>query len=220
VKKRTGTNSQADNIFIRNSRGQIIGVNESKLNKDIPMLEGLNETPPDIAGRYHRYNKSYLVPSTTGSADHKKTSNGIYLVNEKRSDSHLATSVEAPMSFQTYIDTVYADGQESGIAIHGTPTRFHHLLGTKRASHGCARVHPTHAKIIRNFMESLQQRPVPKPKWKEWVSFESQPSPLAPEKVMRIPVLFVIFNGYGGSQITNAYNNLFNINIWQNYASN
>jgi len=123
------------------------------------------------------------------------------------------------MSFQTYIDTVYQGGDESGIAIHGTPTRNHHLLGTRRGSHGCARVHPEHAKIIRKFVFSLQERMVPKLKWKEWVSFEKQPSPLATEKVSRVPVLFVIFNGYNSDRLMNAYNKNWEVNIWQNQAS-
>jgi lipoprotein-anchoring transpeptidase ErfK/SrfK len=222
VKKRTGTGSQADNIFIRDSNGEIVGVNESKINTNIPQLAALNKVPSDIADTYHRYNKPYLIPTTTGksgSAGYMKTTNGLYLVNEQMSDSHLKTSPEASMSYQTYIDTRYRDGQESHIAIHGVPARERGILGAHRGSHGCARVHPEHAKAIRNFLQTLEQRPVPDLKWKDWLSYQLQPSPLASAKVMRIPVLFVIFNGYEPSHISQALNNTFEFNVWESYAS-
>jgi len=220
VKKHPGSNNPAHNVFRRNAQGEIVGINQNNINENVPALAGLNQVPRSIDGRYDRLGFSYLVPSTTGSANFKKTSNGVYLVNEVRSDNRQARYDEAPMSYQTYIDTHYASGQESGIAIHGTPSRNHGLLGVRRGSHGCARVHPHHAKIIRDYLETLSQRAVPKVNWQEWKSFQMQPSPLAAQTVNRIPVLFVIFNGYEPSNVSFAFNKTFEVNIWDTYASN
>ncbi|MCC2679897.1 MAG: hypothetical protein K0R29_2473 [Pseudobdellovibrio sp.] len=220
VKKHPGSNNPAHNVFRRNAQGEIVGINQNNINENVPALAGLNQVPKSIDGRYDRLGFSYLVPSTTGSANFKKTSNGVYLVNEVRSDNRQARYDEAPMSYQTYIDTHYASGQESGIAIHGTPSRNHGLLGVRRGSHGCARVHPHHAKIIRNYLETLSQRAVPKVNWQEWRSYQLQPSPLATQTVNRIPVLFVIFNGYEPSNVSFTFNKTFDVNIWNTYASN
>lgn len=220
VKSHPGSNNVAHNVFRRNARGEIVGLNQANINENVPGLAGLNVVPKSIDGRYDRLGFSYLVPSTTGAANYKKTSNGIYLVNEVRSDSHQARYDEAPMSYQTYIDTRYASGQESGIAIHGTPSRNHGLLGVRRGSHGCARVHPNHAKVLRDYLETLSQRQVPRLNWQEWKSFELQPSPLATQMVNRIPVLFIIFNGYEPSNTTFAFDKTFEVNIWDTYASN
>lgn len=220
VKKYPGSSNPAHNVFRRNAQGEIIGLNQANINENVPALAGLNRVPPSIDGRYDRLGFSYLVPSTTGSANFKKTSNGVYLVNEVRSDNRQARYDEAPMSYQTYIDTHYASGQESGIAIHGTPSSNHRLLGVRRGSHGCARVHPHHAKIIRDYLETLSQREVPKVNWQEWKSFELQPSPLARQNVNRIPVLFVIFNGYEPNDLNFAFNKTFQVDIWNKFAAN
>lgn len=218
VKKRPGTDSVDDNVFTRDDRGQITGVNNANLNEEVPELAGLNQVPSSIDGRYDRLGFSYLVPSTTGAANFKKTSNGVYLVNEVRSNSiRQNRQTEAPMSFQTYIDTRYLGGQESGIAIHGTPSRNHRLLGVERGSHGCARVHPDHARTIRDYLTTLTPRLVPRVNWQEWKSYQLQPSPLAPQSVSRIPVLFIIFNGY--EPMDQAWNKTFDVNIWKSYAS-
>lgn len=195
VKKNRGSQDPRDNVFERDFLGNIVGVNENNVDYHVGELEGLNTIPNDISTRYKHKGVPYLVPSTTGAASAMKTVNGIYLVNMQRSISNRATSPEAPMSFQTYIDTRYRSGRESGIAIHGTPSRFRHLLGVQRGSHGCARVHPTHARIINDFVMHLPQRPVPKLTWRSWMSFDMQ-TPRAPEMVTTVPVMFVMFNGY------------------------
>lgn len=195
VKKNRGTNFILDNVFERDFVGNIVGINEDNVDYNVPELAGLNEIPSDIAAKYISKNVPYLVPSTTGIASAMKTVNGLYLVNMERSISHRATSPEAPMSFQTYIDTRYRSGQQSGIAIHGTPSRFRHLLGVQRGSHGCARVHPTHARIINNFVMNLPKRQVQKLNWRSWLSYDMQLPP-GPEMVESVPVMFVMFNGY------------------------
>lgn len=195
VKKNRGTNFMLDNVFERDFVGNIVGINENNVDYNVPELAGLNEIPNDIAAKYISKNVPYLVPSTTGIASAMKTVNGLYLVNMERSISHRATSPEAPMLFQTYIDTRYRSGQQSGIAIHGTPSRFRHLLGVQRGSHGCARVHPTHARIINSFVMNLPKRQVQKLNWRSWLSYDMQ-SPPGPEMVASVPVMFVMFNGY------------------------
>lgn len=198
VKKHRGTGDPLDNVFERDFLGNIVGINENNVDYNVAELEGLNTIPSDIASRYVSKKVPYLVPSTTGIVTAMKTVNGLYLVNMERSISHRATSPEAPMSFQTYIDTRYRSGQQSGIAIHGTPSRFRHLLGVKRGSHGCARVHPAHAKIINDFVMHLPKRPVPKLTWKAWMSYDQQ-VPFVSETVVNVPVMFVMFNGYDPS---------------------
>jgi hypothetical protein len=195
VKKNKGTDNLQDNVFLRDFLGNIVGLDESKIDNNVIELEGLNIYPDDIPHAKNSENIPYLIPSTTGSINYMKTVNGLYLVNIARSINNLNTSPQAGMSHQTYIDTRYRSGKESGIAIHGTPSRNRKYLGEKRASHGCARVHPTHAQIIRNYVLSLPQRSVPNLKWKSWLSFDAQNS-VVQDFVNSVPVMFVIFNGY------------------------
>ena len=206
VKKNKGNMNPADNVFIRDPAGRIIGIDEAKIDNNVPELADLNKIPSDISARYQHLNVPYLVPSTTGSANAMKTVNGLYLVNLPRSASHRSTNPQAGMSFQTYIDTTYRDGRESGIAIHGTPSRLRSLLGVSRGSHGCARVHPDHARVISNYVRALPKRQIPKLGWKNWLSFELQPS-VASDFTTNVPVMFVMFNGYDPS-------------IYGTYASN
>lgn len=197
VKKNRGTMDPADNVFLRDSYGKIVGIDETKVDTAVPELSTLNVMPKDLS-HYSPPGVSYLVPSTTGGGGFMKTVNGLYLVNERRSASHRNVNPQAPMSYQTYIDTKYHDGRESGIAIHGTPSRARAKLGGIRGSHGCARVHPEHAKAISNFVRALPQRQVPRLGWKNWLSYEAQPS-VANDMTNSVPVMFVMFNGYDPS---------------------
>ncbi len=197
VKKNRGTMDPADNIFLRDSSGKIVGIDETKIDVAVPELSSLNEIPKDLR-HYQQMNVPYLVPSTTGGGAYMKTVNGLYLVNEERSASHRNVNPQAPMSYQTYINTRYRDGRESGIAIHGTPSKLRSRLGVSRGSHGCARVHPEHAKAISNYVRALPQRQVPRLGWKNWLSFELQPS-VANDMTTSVPVMFVMFNGYDPS---------------------
>ena len=195
VKKNRGTMDPADNFFVRDSFGKIAGIDESKVDSAVPELAGLNVIPKDIADHYKHLNVPYLIPSTTGGANYMKTVNGLYLVNIQRTATHRSTNPQAGMSFQTYIDTTYRDGRESGIAIHGTPSKLRPLLGFSRGSHGCARVHPEHARLISDYVRALPKRQVPKLNWKNWLSFDAQPA-IAGDMTLNVPVMFILFNGY------------------------
>ncbi|MCC6138884.1 MAG: L,D-transpeptidase [Bdellovibrionaceae bacterium] len=141
-----------------------------------------------------------LVPISSGKPGNNgiRTFSGIFRVSTKRSKSHLSTGKEAPMSYAVYIDARYTGGRESGIAIHGTPTRNHKLLGVSRASHGCLRTLPIIAKEIYTHVMSPEMWSEELPKFDKFENFPS-------EEVMSgqtgtepgTRTLFIIFNGHG-----------------------
>ena len=77
---------------------------------------------------------------------------GIFRANHLRSRRNFAPDPDAPMSWSIYIDHVYPDGREAGLAVHGTPFDYE-LFGHERSSHGCIRTHPEFAK--RNFPKAM-----------------------------------------------------------------
>jgi hypothetical protein len=132
AKQRSG-----DVIFTRGFNNQITGVDAGLLKDALPKFE---EMLPISSGK--------------GAGYGIKTFSGIFRIDLKHSDDRLKTSPEADMSWQSYIDFYYPDGRHSGVAIHGTPSKFRSLLGKQPASHGCARTFPEIAKGIYKFIRS------------------------------------------------------------------
>lgn len=112
-------------VFVRDGQGQIAGFQTGTLQKTIPISSGNG-------------NGGIL------------TFSGVFRFNHKRS-AYPATSIHAPMSYQSYIDFRY-NGKESGVAIHGTPPRNLKYLGVRRASHGCMRTYPELAQEVRGMI--------------------------------------------------------------------
>jgi hypothetical protein len=145
-----------------------------------------------------------LIPISSGrGAPVLLTYSGIFRFNHIVSRERVGTNenTEANMSWSTYIDYVYNTGREARVAIHGTPTRNHHLLGVSRASEGCLRVLPKAARKIRDLLLSPQM----------WASDlpEFDRRAQLPSAVLRdgnvaeragIKALALFFNGY--SQVT------------------
>jgi hypothetical protein len=76
VKKKRNTKDPADNVFIRDLSGNIIGIDDKKIDKSVPELERLNQVPSDLK-HYTHLGVHYLVPSTTGSENFMKTVNAL-----------------------------------------------------------------------------------------------------------------------------------------------
>lgn len=166
-------------LFQRNSAGEIVAFNEN----NITNLEGL----------------PLYVPISSGLAADGgiKTFSGIFRINLAKSISGLSTSKEAPMSYAVYIDAHYGS-KVSGVAIHGTPTKNHDLLGVSRASHGCLRTYPKYAKIIYEFLiknpdNTSKQLPM-FDRYKNLPDEVVQLGGLGDEEGVK--ALFIIFNGY------------------------
>lgn len=206
-------------IFERNAQGVITGVVEENIDTEVASLAGLNELSDQLSSEYlgirsedTGISESYLLPSTTGvnGDGGMKTVNGIFNLNFQRSrvrwniPSYRVES--APMSHPLYLLTHYSRGQESGIAIHGTPRGNRPRLGVRRGSHGCARVHPDHALTLANWIfNEVPRKKVPVLNWRSYEAYNSEHNRSAwrgagsPEVALTEqeipPVLFVVFNG-------------------------
>lgn len=157
-------------VFVRDGQGQVMDFQPGTLQKTIPISSG------------NGYGGIL-------------TFSGIFRFNHKRS-AYPATSIHAPMSYQSYIDFRY-NGKESGVAIHGTPPRNLKYLGVSRASHGCMRTRPEFAQEVRNMIFSKSNFDPELPKFDLY-------SPLPSEAVRRgesgtnpgYKALMIIFEGY------------------------
>lgn len=165
-------------LFERNERGIVTGLTpEAEIWDEIPISSGKGSP--------------YLL-----------TYSGIFRFNHIESRKRIGTneSPEAHMSYSMYIDYVYNSGREARVAIHGTPSRNHHLLGKARASEGCMRVLPSTARTIRNLLLSPQM-------WSEDLPAFVRTSQLPTPEVMKgqaplrpgVKALVVIFNGFSNS---------------------
>lgn len=84
------------------------------------------------------------IPVSTGTRAGSSilTFSGIFRINEIRTNAKRKSSntTNDPMQNSVYINTEYNDGTESGVALHGTPSRFWNQLGENQSSHGCVRL--------------------------------------------------------------------------------
>lgn len=166
-------------LFKRNSAGEIIGFNES----NITTLQGLPKLIPISSGK----------PGDGGI----KTFSGIFRVNLEKSKANKTTKVEAAMSYPIFVDVIY-DGRASGLAIHGTPTKNHKLLGVSRDSHGCLRTLPKYAQLIYTYLinnpENISENLPAFNQYQNLPDENVQEGGLGAREGVR--ALFIIFNGY------------------------
>lgn len=88
------------------------------------------------------------------------TPEGVFKVDRDRLFDHWHSRTwDAPMPYTMFLDFVKA-GRKTGIAIHGTTRSHFDELGT-RASGGCIRLHPEHAKALLNLMRQDMMGLVP-----------------------------------------------------------
>jgi hypothetical protein len=136
-----------------------------------------------------------LVPVSTGSPSHMLSFSGIFQTNYERSKSHLRKDWEAPMSHALYLGYYYGKPPEreriSYAAIHGTPSSKWSLLGKKRDSHGCTRVHPAIMEKVRQYVDKMPSREVINLNWDYASPVFVEEEPLIKTK----PVLIIIFEG-------------------------
>lgn len=165
--------------FLRSETGQIVGINEA----------GLQPIPGIPA----------LVPISSGQQGPGsiRTFSGVFRLNLEATKSKLATSPEAPMSFSTYIDFIYENGQASGVAMHGTPSANHRWLGRRRASHGCLRTYPAIARALRAHLMRPERFASDLPRFFQReilpnAAVQSGQSGIRPG----VKVLYIVFNGY------------------------
>lgn len=120
-------------LFIRDYKNQIIGLTENA------------EIWP-------------IIPVTTGPGrPYIYTFSGIFRFNFDRSQRMMQadpsrTKPSAEMSYSTYIDYVYDNGRESGVALHGDPDE--QSLGKKQDSWGCVQMSFQNAKKVHQFLMS------------------------------------------------------------------
>jgi hypothetical protein len=95
---------------------------------------------------------------STGDARHN-TPAGLYTLNPHRMYRmwYSRTYNGAPMPWAMFLDASF-NGRATGLAIHGTDELSR--LGT-RASHGCVRVHPEHARELQQRIRSATAGSVP-----------------------------------------------------------
>lgn len=141
-----------------------------------------------------------LIPVSSGrGAPVLLTYSGIFRFNHLVSRERIGTNEnpELSMSWSTYIDFVYNTGREARVAIHGTPSRNHHLLGNSRASEGCLRVLPQTAKKVRDLLLSSDMWSASLPEFdrEEQLPGQDLMSGNVPQRA-GIKALAIFFNGY------------------------
>lgn len=101
-----------------------------------------------------------IIPVTTGPGrPYIYTFSGIFRFNYDRSQRMMSidpsrTKANAEMSYSTYLDYVYSNGRESGVALHGDPDES--SLGKKRDSWGCVQMSYGNAKKVHQFLMDPQ----------------------------------------------------------------
>ena len=123
----------AGDLFVRDSAGVITGLTpQAELWKNWPVSTGLADE------------------------DGILTFSGIFRINNELTmrdfNEFDIEDPEADMSWPLFIDHIYPDGRTCGVAIHGTPSSEHSILGKKRGSHGCIRLHPKNAKELYKYV--------------------------------------------------------------------
>lgn len=169
-------------VFTRNEAGLINGINDAGLAE----IEGLPK----------------LLPVSSGAPGRQsmRTFSGVFRMSHELTKGRLNTSPEAGMSYSSYIDFVYAGGRASGIAVHGTPTRNHRLLGRSRASHGCFRTFPAYAKILRTHLMRPEMMGDDLPRFDRAAALPSEEVQTGARGTQRgLKALVIIFNGYEAS---------------------
>lgn len=135
-------------MFIRDEQNKVVDYNYSNI--EFATLS-MNNGTVDFLKEPQFKNQEQLsdavtayVPVSTGTRGNSSilTFSGIFRINEVKTNAKRKSTNTAqdPMQFSVYINAEYDSGKESGLALHGTPTRFWHLLGQNQASHGCIRL--------------------------------------------------------------------------------
>ena len=101
------------------------------------------------------------IPVSTGTRAGSSilTFSGIFRINEARTNTKRKSSntINDPMQNSVYINTEYNDGTESGVALHGTPSRFWNQLGENQSSHGCVRLQTNFSAWNQNLLFDKKQ---------------------------------------------------------------
>jgi lipoprotein-anchoring transpeptidase ErfK/SrfK len=193
--------SQQRTFFRRNSNGMITGL--------APGVRQLS----DIVGSEHRdringnglprnHQGMEIIPVSTGVQGKLRSFSGIFQINWERSRQRPRRSWREPMSNPLYLGYYYTypNGRRERIsyaAIHGTPSENWDLLGVRRDSAGCVRVHPAIMEDVRAHVENMDSVPVFNLHWDYELPVQNTQAPWANHK----PALIIIFDGYESQNI-------------------
>lgn len=142
-------------LFIRNGQGVITDFNQENLEfVTMSKKDGLvdhYETPQIVSPfQFDLTAMTPYIPISSGVRGNGgiATFSGVFRLNEVRTNNRRDAKINPkdPMQFPVYINGEYDSGQESGVALHGTPETNWWSLGKRAASHGCIRLHTNFSK--------------------------------------------------------------------------
>lgn len=153
-----------------------------------------------------------VVPISSGKSGNGgiRAFSGLFQVNWERSDQMFDSSIYAPMSQEMYLGYFYhgrnlprsqwTNGRRERVsyaAIHGTPPSKWNLLGVRRDSHGCGRVHPMIQKEIRRAAKSLPYKRIFELDWDYNLGEQDLVTPYDNSS----PVLIMVFDSFDSAGV-------------------